>query len=259
MSIGDQIRKRRKSLGMTVEQLATAVGKNKATIYRYEKGDIENLPTTVLEPIALALKTTPQFLMGWLDDPVDYEEWATSNTPPDLFMPGEKDNYRRCKEWYNVLNNKDSHDSYTLMPLFFKSNNRIISIRLLILQRMRQKGYNYRQLADKLGVDIDYLKDLLFLKLNTITELELNRITKLLEIEWSIITGDLASTVDSNHDAVINRYYDLQLDLAALSSPQLEFVHELALALPTFRDSDIRRLAQLINLTFETEIEIEDN
>ena len=31
----------------------------------YEKGDIENLPLDILEPIAAALQTTPQYLMGW--------------------------------------------------------------------------------------------------------------------------------------------------------------------------------------------------
>ena len=30
-----------------------------------EKGDIENLPLDILEPIAKALSTTPAFLMGW--------------------------------------------------------------------------------------------------------------------------------------------------------------------------------------------------
>ena len=41
------------------------LGKDRSTIYRYEKGDIENLPLDILEPIADALQTTPQYLMGW--------------------------------------------------------------------------------------------------------------------------------------------------------------------------------------------------
>lgn len=42
---------------------------DRATIYRYERGDIENLPLDVLEPLANALETTPGYLMGWEDSP----------------------------------------------------------------------------------------------------------------------------------------------------------------------------------------------
>ena len=50
---------------MTVDELANKIGKNRATVYRYENTDIESLPLSVLEPLAKALKTTPAFLMGW--------------------------------------------------------------------------------------------------------------------------------------------------------------------------------------------------
>lgn len=50
---------------MSVDDLAEKLGKNRATVYRYEKGDIENLPLDVLEPLANALNTTPGYLMGW--------------------------------------------------------------------------------------------------------------------------------------------------------------------------------------------------
>lgn len=65
MTIGDRIKSRRKQLKMSAEELAVRLGKDRSTIYRYEKGDIENLPLDVLEPIAKALQTTPQYLMGW--------------------------------------------------------------------------------------------------------------------------------------------------------------------------------------------------
>lgn len=65
MDIGQRIKKRRKELGLSAEQLGEKLGKNRATIYRYENGDIENLPLDILEPIAEALATTPQYLMGW--------------------------------------------------------------------------------------------------------------------------------------------------------------------------------------------------
>lgn len=65
MTMGNRIRKRRKELNLSVEELARLLGKNRATVYRYENGNIENLPTTVLLPIAKALNTTPAYLMGW--------------------------------------------------------------------------------------------------------------------------------------------------------------------------------------------------
>lgn len=65
MNIGSRIKSRRKQLGMSAEVLAKKLGKDRSTIYRYEKGDIENLPLDILEPIAQALQTTPQYLMGW--------------------------------------------------------------------------------------------------------------------------------------------------------------------------------------------------
>lgn len=74
MNIGDRIKERRMSLGYTVEELADKLGKNRATIYRYEKNEIENLPTTVLEPLAEVLQTTPAHLMGWLDEETKQEE-----------------------------------------------------------------------------------------------------------------------------------------------------------------------------------------
>lgn len=65
MTIGERIKKRRIDIGLTVEDLASKLGKNRATVYRYENGDIENLPISILEPIASVLCTTPAYLMGY--------------------------------------------------------------------------------------------------------------------------------------------------------------------------------------------------
>jgi transcriptional regulator with XRE-family HTH domain len=65
MTIGQRIKQRRKDLKLSADELASKIGKNRATIFRYENGDIENLPIDILEPIAEALETTPQYLMGW--------------------------------------------------------------------------------------------------------------------------------------------------------------------------------------------------
>lgn len=65
MTVGQRIKQRRKELKMSAEELARRLGKDRSTVFRYENGHIEKLPIDILEPIAKALGTTPQYLMGW--------------------------------------------------------------------------------------------------------------------------------------------------------------------------------------------------
>jgi transcriptional regulator with XRE-family HTH domain len=68
MTVGDRIKKRRLELGMSVDDLAKKLGKNRATIYRYESSEIENLPISIIEPLAKILQTSPSYLMGWEEE-----------------------------------------------------------------------------------------------------------------------------------------------------------------------------------------------
>lgn len=81
MTIGDRIKARRIQVGLSVDQVAERIGKNRATVYRYESNDIEKFHLDILPPLAEALNTTPAYLMGWTEsaDPRP----ATSH-PPDL-------------------------------------------------------------------------------------------------------------------------------------------------------------------------------
>lgn len=65
MNIGERIKSRRKELHMSADLLAERLGKDRSTVYRYENGDIENLPIDIVRPIAEALETTPDYIMGW--------------------------------------------------------------------------------------------------------------------------------------------------------------------------------------------------
>ena len=67
MTTGQRMKERRKELGLSAEYVADRLGVSPATIYRYEKGDIEKMPGNILEPISKILNTTPSFLMGWVD------------------------------------------------------------------------------------------------------------------------------------------------------------------------------------------------
>jgi transcriptional regulator with XRE-family HTH domain len=65
VTIGQRIQQKRKEMRLSADELAKRLGKDRSTIYRYEKGDIEKFPLDILEPIAKALNTTPAYLMGW--------------------------------------------------------------------------------------------------------------------------------------------------------------------------------------------------
>lgn len=67
MTVGQRISSRRIELGLSVDEVAKRLNKNRATVYRYESDYIENLPIGVLEPLAQILHTTPAYLMGWQD------------------------------------------------------------------------------------------------------------------------------------------------------------------------------------------------
>ena len=85
----NRIKKLRQERGLSVQELADMIGKNRATVYRYENGDIENMSSKAMHDLASALNTTPMYLMGVYDDPYDYEE------DPDSILSEVPDSFRR--------------------------------------------------------------------------------------------------------------------------------------------------------------------
>lgn len=67
MELKDKIATRRKELGLTLEEVAKAVGVGKSTVRKWETGFIENMRRDKIAKLADALKTTPAYLMGWED------------------------------------------------------------------------------------------------------------------------------------------------------------------------------------------------
>jgi len=51
-------------LGLSVEEVARRLGKDRSTIYRYESNDIENMPLSVLPPLAKILEVSPAYLLS---------------------------------------------------------------------------------------------------------------------------------------------------------------------------------------------------
>ena len=85
MTTGERMKQRRKEIGFSAEKVAERLGVSPATIYRYEKGDIEKVPVDSLAELAKILQTTPAYLMGWEEQPAP----AASKEPtvPPGFEP----------------------------------------------------------------------------------------------------------------------------------------------------------------------------
>ncbi len=98
MTTGEKIRARRKQLGMSVDDLAAKLRKNRATIYRYENDMIE-MPASLLKPLAEILDTTPGDLMDWGDimvSEIEHQEKMCELLPQirdGLSIEGERQKY----------------------------------------------------------------------------------------------------------------------------------------------------------------------
>lgn len=62
--IGKRMKERRKELNISAIELADRLGLSKATIHRYENGDIKNIKLPVVNAMAQILKVNPLWLLG---------------------------------------------------------------------------------------------------------------------------------------------------------------------------------------------------
>lgn len=91
MDFKDIVKSRREKLGLTMEDVAKAVGVSKATIHRYESGDIKNIRRDKINALAKVLRITPGELMGW--DDLDsmtakvFPTWLPGEYVPDNIIP----------------------------------------------------------------------------------------------------------------------------------------------------------------------------
>lgn len=65
--MAQKIRELRLSQNMTLEEVAKKVGVGKSTVRKWETGMIANMRRDKILLVANALKTTPEYLMGWED------------------------------------------------------------------------------------------------------------------------------------------------------------------------------------------------
>lgn len=65
MTTGERIKSLRELNKITQTELAERIGTTKQNIYKYENNIITNIPADKIEQIAICLKVSPAFLMGW--------------------------------------------------------------------------------------------------------------------------------------------------------------------------------------------------
>lgn len=65
--IGKRIKKRRQALDMSASDLAARLSMSKATIHRYENGEIRNIKMPVVMSLSRVLKVNPAWLLGKSD------------------------------------------------------------------------------------------------------------------------------------------------------------------------------------------------
>lgn len=76
--IGQRIKQRRKALNIPVVDIADYTGLSKATIHRYESGDIKDIKLPVLEKVATILDVDPLWLIGKSENMVRREGKTTN-------------------------------------------------------------------------------------------------------------------------------------------------------------------------------------
>ena len=81
--MAQRIKQLRKEKNLTLEQVANIVGVGKSTVRKWETGMIANMKRDKISALAIALGTTPAYLMGWDDE--------EKNSPEELQLTeGEK-------------------------------------------------------------------------------------------------------------------------------------------------------------------------
>lgn len=107
-TLGARIRQRREELGYSQSYLASLLDySDRSTIAKIEKG-VNDVVQSKIVAFARALETTPGYLMGWTDDPYDYDE------DPNNLVDTIPDTLRR--EWLDMgLTNAEMWQRYTAM------------------------------------------------------------------------------------------------------------------------------------------------
>ena len=63
--VGATIRKLRENAGLTLEEVGKSIGVSRATVHRYESGEISEIPSEKIQALARLFNVRPGYIMGW--------------------------------------------------------------------------------------------------------------------------------------------------------------------------------------------------
>ena len=75
MKVNEAMAARRKELNLTLDEVAKAVGVSKATVFRWESGEIDNMRRDRIAALARILQVSPIFFM---DEQIDIEKYSNN-------------------------------------------------------------------------------------------------------------------------------------------------------------------------------------
>ena len=105
---------------MSVDELAMRVGKDRSTIYRYENGDIGNMPLELVSPMVEALKMTPQELLSLF---IGKSEWLAKHVECFATTEGYDLNDEETRLFHEIakylMNNRHSENYAGNMNFLF--------------------------------------------------------------------------------------------------------------------------------------------
>ena len=93
--VGGRIKERRTELNITMPELGRRVGVNKSTIQRYEADGVDPKRTMVINGLAEALLTTPEWLTGLSDDK-EYDSYTLCQRKKDIMSSSCWNSAREC-------------------------------------------------------------------------------------------------------------------------------------------------------------------
>ena len=118
--VGERIKEARISLGLSQEDLARRMGfKSKSTICKIERGE-DNLTTTAVKKYADALRVSPSFLMGWVDNKDATFEALEREGAEFCTLQQESENIAKAKALYKMYENA-TPDVQKAVELMLKS------------------------------------------------------------------------------------------------------------------------------------------
>ena len=108
----DRLKERRKAKGWKQGDLAREMMVSRSTVAMWETGANE-IPTPTLERLSDLLDTSPAYLLGWTDDPVDPEKMDFSDIDPEVARELGNDP-RRMYEYRKALERDQAQASHEM-------------------------------------------------------------------------------------------------------------------------------------------------